>query len=251
MALQDDALRLVELDRLVFQTLMEGISEEGSRVLGEYLELRISLKSKMLDESVVSIEDGMAREVLHKISNGEGLPTDGFVKRLEELSGDDLALGEFDDVDIERLGSELFYSWFSHHEYVNALAELRPLILRSDAPQSVRRLVQEAKDCYAFQQYDAAFALCRMLIEASIRDICVRRGLLPEPDDKVVLLEKYSWRSLRNKVSCGSLNEKLEILYGRLCEVSHARRSATAEEARAMFRETLSAIEELYGNHGL
>jgi hypothetical protein len=63
-------------------------------------------------------------------------------------------------------------------------------------------------------------------------------------------IEKYRGKELRDKVSIGSLNEKAENLYSRLCEVVHARRSATAEEARAMFRRTLSLIEELYGSHG-
>ena len=250
MALQADALRLVELDGQVSQALIEGDAEELRRALLAWIELRESVKMQLLEASVISVGDAKAGEILRKIADGDDLQPDEIVKQLLRRD-DELTAEEFDDLDIERLGSELFYSWYSHHEYVRALAELRPLILRSDASQSVHRLVGEVKDCYAFQQYDAVFALCRMSIEASIRDICVRRGLLPEPDEKVILLEKYRWKELRDKVSIGSLNEKLEILYGRLCEVVHARRSATAGEARAMFRRTLSLIEELYGSHGL
>ena len=205
----------------------------------------------MLEESVISIEDATAREVLHKITSGEGLHSDKVLKLLEELSGDELTVGEFDDGDMEKLGDELFYSWYSHHNYVAALAELRPLILQCNTSGSVKHLVGQVKQCYAFQQYDAAFALCRTLLEASIRDICVRCELIPEPGDKAILLDKYSWRCLRDKVSCGSLNEKLKDLYGHLSEVLHARRSVTAEEVQAVFQETLSAIEELYGSHGL
>ncbi len=94
-------------------------------------------------------------------------------------------------------------------------------------------------------------SMCRTLLEASIRDICQRRGLFPEPSDNMTLSERYSWKCLRNKVSSGSLNHKLEVHYSRLCEVVHARRPATAGEALAKFRETLSVIEELYENHGL
>ena len=224
MTLQDDALRLAELDRQVIQALksfVEGNGEEFSHVLDEYRKLRIDLKSRMLDESAISIEDITAREILHKISRGEGLRFDKFVKWIEELSGDDLAFGEFDDADMEKLGDELFYSWYSPHSYVTALAELRPLILQCDTSPSVKHFVGQIKGCYAFQQYDAAFALCRTLLEASIRDICVRCELLPEPGEKVTLLEKYNWRCLRDKVSCGSLNEKLKGLYERLSEVLH------------------------------
>ena len=250
MALQDDILRLTRLDRQVVQALFEGNTEEFPRALGAYLELRSNLKREMLDESVISVEDATTREILHKISSGDGLRSDKIVERIQELGGGDLEVGELDDADVEELGSELFYSWYSHHEYVRALAELRPLILRSDASESVKRLTGQIKSCYAFQQYDAAFGLCRTLLEASIRDICVRRRLLPEPDNDAVLLEKYSWERLRNKISCGPLNGRLKNLYGRLSEVLHARRAVEIADVRDVFGETLLVVEELYDSHG-
>lgn len=88
------------------------------------------------------------------------------------------------------------------------------------------------------------------MLEASIRDISVRLGLLPEPTDNQTLVEHYSWGCLRNNVSSGRLNEKLKIHYGRLCEVTHARRATTAGDALAQLRDTLSVIEELYGYDG-
>ena len=242
MALQDDALRLAELNRQVVQTVMEGNGQEFGRALDAYRELRLSLKSRMLDEPTVSIEDARARGVLHKISTVEGLDTDWIVRKLEEFSGDDgLPFGKFDDAEIEHLGSELFYSWYSHHEYITALSELRPLILRCDTSMSVRRLVREVKQCYAFQQYNAVFAMCRALLEESARDIGKQRGLAR-------LSGKYG-PDLFKKVSSGPLRKKLGDLYGRLSKVLHALREATAKDAHEVFQETLSAVEELYEIH--
>ena len=251
MALQDDILQLAELDRQVVQALIENNTEEFLQVLGSYLETRSNLKREVLDESVVSVEDATAREILRRITNGDGLQSDEIVERLGGLGGGELAVGELDDAEVEDLGSELFCSWYSHHEYVRALAELRPLILRSSVSESVKRLVGQIKSCYAFQQYDAVFGLCRTLIEASIRDICVRRELVPKQVDDAALLEKYNWKCLRDKVSCGPLNEELKDLYGRLSEVLHARRSAGIAEVRKIFGETLRVIERLYESHGL
>lgn len=251
MSLQDDALRLVKLDQQVVRTLVEGNTEELGRALDAYIELRKSLKVRMLDESAASVEDAKAAEVLRNVGSGDGLPSDKIVERLAAHSGEELSAGEFDDVDLEELGSELFYSWYSHYDYVTALGELRPLILRCDPSESVKRLVGQVKSCYAFQQYDAAYGLCRTLLEASIRDICQRCGLFPDLGENVVLFEKYNWGQLRDKVSSGPLREQLSDLYRRLCEVLHARRTVTAEEARGVFRETLLVIEELYENHGL
>lgn len=252
MGLEGDALRLAELDQNVEQSLRQRNTEDLRRALTEYAELRISVQHARLDEDVVSTKNPRARDVLLRISSGEGLPADDIMRALGEVTGDSdlVEFGELTDADVEELGSRLLYSWYSHHEYVTGLAELRPLILECDPAGSVKRLLREAKHCYAFQQYDATLAMCRTLLEASIRDICQRRGLLPEADDSLNLLERYSWGYLRNKVSSGSLNDKLKVHYDRLCEVIHARRSATAGEAFTELREMLSVIEELYEIHG-
>jgi len=253
MSLQDDALRLAQLDRAVVRVMLESDTEELGRALTAYMEQRQSLKARLLDESVTTLDDEQAAGVLRKISGGDGLPSDQIIERLAPHSGEEVSVWEFDDEELLELGSELFYSWYSHHEYVTALGELRPLILRCAPSDSVKRLVRQVKNCYAFQQYDAAYGLCRTLLEASIRDICERCQLSRDLGENVVLYEKYTWRCLRGKVSVspGPLRERLSKLYGRLCEVLHARRTVEAEEAREAFRETLQVIEKLYEQHGL
>ena len=243
MTLQNDALQLVELNRQLIQTLgvlVEGNTEGGCRALEAYLVLRRGLRDRMLDESVILIEDTTAREILHKISSGESLDLDKVVRLLEEFTGVDLAVAEFDDAEMEKLGDELFYSWYSHHNYVAALAELRPLILQCDVSENVKHFVGEVKQCYAFQQYDAAIAMCRTLLEASARDVGERNG---QPFRKGM----YG-RKLFGKVSTGPLRGKLGDLYDCLSEVSHGRKTVTPEGTRVLFRETLSAIEGLYGS---
>ena len=229
MTVQDDALRLRELERLVVQTT-DSNTEDFGHALESYLKLKATLKRQILDESTISVEDPTARKVLRRI-----------VKAIEE----------FEDADIEELGTQIFYSWYSHYEYVSALGELRPLTLGCDTSESVRRLVEQTKRCYAFQQYDAAFGLCRILLEASIRDICVRRRLFPDLGEDDVLYEHLSWYKLRNKVSTGDLNGKLEKLYSRLSKVLHARRTVVPHDAREAYLETLQVVENLYEFHEL
>lgn len=249
-SLQDDALRLAELDRKVVRALLESNTEELARVLGAYTELRKNLKTRLLDESAVPVADADAAAVLRKISTGDGLPSDKVVERLAG-SGDEISVQAFDDEELGQLGSELFYSWFSHHDYISGLAELRPLILQAAVPESVSQLVGQVKGCYAFQQYDAAYALCRVVIEASVRDICVRGRLFPDLGDNVVLFEEHKWHKLRDKVSAGLLRERLRILYADLSAVVHSRKSVTKEEARGAFEETLQVVEQLYAENGL
>lgn len=229
--------------------MLESRTDELAHALGAYMELRKALKTRMLDESVAVVADPDAAEILRKITMGDGLPSDKIIERIFAHTGEDIKIHEFDCEEIEELGSELFYSWFSHYEYVLGLAELRPLILRAAIPESVLPLVRQVRDCYAFQQYDAAYALCRIVIEASVRDICIRRRLFPDLGDNVVLFEEHKWRKLRDKVSSGSLRERLRDLYADLSAVIHSRKSVSKKETREAFEETLQVVELLYAEH--
>jgi hypothetical protein len=219
--------------------------------LSEYQALRRDIRTHLLDQAVISISDLDAVALLQKITTGEGLPTDKVLQRIHSASGSDQPPEEFGEDDLEALGSDLFYSWFSHYEYIRGLAELRPLVVSGAVGESVSRLVRQIKDCYAFQQYDAAYSLCRAAIEASIRDICVRLQLFPDLGENVILFEKFSWTQLRDKVSSGDLRQRLSALYSDLSAVLHARKSVPKDEAHRAFEDTLQIIEQLYAAHGL
>ena len=243
MALQHDVLRLAELDQKIGQFITERKTKELSRALTEYVGLRESLQRKTLDEDWLLIEDARARDVLRRISSGEGLEADDFVRAWGQVKGNSelAAFGELSDAEVEELGLDLFYSWYSHHEYVRALDDLRPLILQCDASPTVKRLVGKAKQCYAFQQYDATVVMCRVLLEASAHDIGGRLGLARRKVGS-------DWKRVCDEVLSGSESlERSKNIYNRFSKVAHAEREATFQEALNAFHETLSALEELYG----
>jgi hypothetical protein len=250
-SLQQDALRLAELDRKVVRAVLESDNEDLADALIAYVDLRKNLKTRLLDESAIPVSDADAAAVVRKVTTGEGLPSDKVVEWFEAHGSDEISSADFDEEELSELGSRLFYSWFSHHEYIRGLAELRPLILQAAVPEAVAWLLGQVRNCYAFQQYDAAYALCRMVIEASVRDICVRRQLFPDLGDNVVLFEKYPWLKLRDKVASGPLRERLRILYADLSTVVHGRKSVTREEAYKAVEETLQVVEALYAENGL
>jgi hypothetical protein len=251
MPLQDDLLALAALDRRVVRDFVESNWDDLKDALFEYQAMRREIRIRVVDQTEVLLESEDAAALLQKITTGEGLPTDKVLAHLHSALGPKQALEEFAEEDLEELGSELFYSWFSHYEYIAGLAELRPLIVGGSVGESVSRLVRQVKDCYAFQQYDAAYGMCRAVIEASVRDICVRRQLFPDLGDNVVLFEEFKWSQLRDKVSSGPLRERLRCLYSRLCAVLHARKSVAKDEARRAFEETLQVVEQLYAANGL
>ena len=55
MALEDDALRLGKLDRQVVRALLENDIEEFPDALAAFFELRKDLRTRLLDEPVVSV----------------------------------------------------------------------------------------------------------------------------------------------------------------------------------------------------
>lgn len=60
MALQDDALRLAELNQKVVQSLANGDTGGFRRALDAYRNLKACLKKQLLDEDVVVVEDEKA-----------------------------------------------------------------------------------------------------------------------------------------------------------------------------------------------
>jgi len=251
MSLQDDLLALDLIDRRVVKAVVERDGDNLKPALSEYESLRKSIRTRLLDQSVAFVDDTHAVDLLRKITTGDGLPTDRLIKHLASLTDSDQLPEEFCEEELDALGSDLFYSWFSHIEYVTGLAELRPLVVRASVGENVARLVQQVKDCYAFQQYEAAYSLCRTVIEASIRDICVRCQLFPNLGENVILFEKFNWRQLRERVSSGSVQGQLKLIYSELSTVLHGRKSVSKDEARQAFENTLQVVEKIYMAHGL
>jgi hypothetical protein len=251
MSLQDDLLALDIIDRRVIKAAVESDLESLMPAVSEYESLRKSIRTRLLNQSVASVDNARAIDLLRKITTGDGLPTEKIIEHMLSMTGSDQFQEEFGQDELDTLGSDLFYSWFSHVEYVTGLAELRPLVVRASVRDNVARLVRQIKDCYAFQQYEAAYSLCRTVIEASVRDICVRCQLFPNLDENVILFERFTWGHLRKKVSSGSLEEQLKLIYSELSTVLHGRKTVSKDEARHAFENTLEIIEKLYMAHGL
>jgi len=244
MSLEIDAQRLAALERQCRNSLLTELSsllteqripEAGT--LSSYLELRNELRLRLLDTPVVKIADADAVRVLRRVFGAENGSLDAFLRHIGAIHGHGL-----DEFELETTGGDLFYEWFSHLEYGEPLAQLRPIILNVDISSAIYELVQEAKHCFVFQQYNAVYALCRMAIEAGARDICNRNDSSLGENLKTL----HNWRILKDKVAVGHTNTILKALYDELCSVVHARRSVTKDEARTMFHRTMDMIERLY-----
>jgi hypothetical protein len=240
-----DSIKLDKLNREVVKAVIEWNPDDFGKSLKEYVDTKIKIKTALIDYPVAKIHDDLAKDVLIKISQGQSFQADNIIKMLESKSQEGVSLEALDESEIEQFGSDLFYSWFSHYEYIEALYDIGSLIVSITIPETLRKYVSEARSCYAFQQYNAVYGLCRTILEAAIRHACERKGFI-EKRGNVVDIEYYKPAELINKAAKGDLRQRLKDIYCKTSTLLHGRKIITSEDAKQMFRDTLKAVQDLY-----
>jgi hypothetical protein len=243
--LTQDAIKLDRLNREVVKAVLEWNPDNIGKSLKEYITIEVKIKTALIDFPVAKIHDHLAKNVLSKIGQGESFQADNIIKMLESRSQEKVSLEALDDSEIEQLGSDLFYSWYSHYEYIEALYDIGSLIVSMTIPESLRAYVSEARSCYAFQQYNAVYGLCRTILESAIRHTCERKGFIKKSGN-VVDIESYKPAELINKVAKGDLRDRLKDIYSKTSTLLHGRKTINSEDAKQMFMDTLKAVQDLY-----
>lgn len=247
--LTQTALKLNEKNKLAIKAVTKGDFEQLTKHLDEFAKLKKEIKSKLVDCHFAEIKHPKARDILQKISLQESLSADKMIKVNEGRLREKLDLYELDDYDIENLGSELFYSWFSHYEYIRNLYGFGSLILGISVPSNLQCFVSEARLCYAFQQHNAVYSLCRTILEATIKDICLQARLVKPNKNGDINFESYTTKQLRDNVSIGSLNDRIKNLYRKTSLLIHGNKTILDSDAADAFYETLKIVQELYSTH--
>lgn len=246
------ASRVKELNKLVIKAVAEWDIEQLAKYVDEYRELKKEIKSVLMEHPVVNIpdiRDKYAREILQKISSGEILPVE---RAFQGSILEEYFIDKLEEDEIEQLGSDLFYSWFSHYEYIEGLYNIGSLILAvGKIPEYLAHFVSEARSCYAFQQYSAVYSLCRTILEISIRDVCVRNGIIQDKSEKVKPLEYYELDlhemivKICKLTKYKPLKERLNNIRLKTNFLIHGNKTISGEEAKDMLRETLKVVQEL------
>ncbi|MCK5739276.1 hypothetical protein KAH55_08845, partial [bacterium] len=134
------------------------------------------------------------------------------------------------------------YPWFGPTEYIERLIEIGILILDIDIPTELNFILQETRQCYAFEQHIAVYSLCRTFLESAMRDIGLKTGDI-KPNRK-----PRSGKKLINLISKNDTNLKMEIedLYGRLSDIAHGAQLSDLNGAKKTFRKTTLVVQKLY-----
>jgi len=243
--LRQDAIKLKKLNKLSVKLILEWDIEKLAEVLQNYIDLKKEIKKNLIDYPIANIHDIAAQEILRKIQQEEPFQADNILKTFEYQMGESFEYDKLDYEDIEEL-SDLFYSWFSHHEYLEGLYEIGSLIVGFSVPDTLETYISEARTCYAFQQYNAVYGLCRTILEISIRHRCERKGIIRHQKGSIVDFDEYRPGELINKSTRGALRDQVKEIYTNTSALLHGRKTVSSDDAKKMFKDTLKVVQDLY-----
>lgn len=253
--LVETSLRLREVNRLIDKAFEEGNSKVIRAHLLEFLKLKKEIKTLLIDTPNANIRNIDAREIIRKISMEEPFPADEIWALIEldheQKTGEKIPYDELDEDQIDKLGSDLFYSWFSHYDYIRNMYRIGSLILGISVPKELEIYVAEARRCCAFEQYNAVFSLCRTILEASIKHIIDKRNIINRKTGKPFDFgPKCCINDLICAVSRNKLRERIkDLYYEKTSPVVHGKISVGYQEAGDILKRTLEAVHELYDFH--
>jgi hypothetical protein len=245
------ALWLKELDKSITKSIMEKSSEDITQLVFEFTLIRKLLKTYIMDKPVLKIHNRGAQSIIKKISEDHTFAADKYINDLENIAGEEIHLNELDVDELDDIANDIFLNWYSQYDYVMNLYKIRSLILGISVPNNLKKFIEEARRCYAFQQYNAVYSLCRTILEISIKDICERKGIIKKRKDNVSDIDDYKIGSLIDKISTGELKNRVKnIYYHQTSILIHGGKIVTPKETEDMFLRTLQTIEQLYEHQG-
>jgi hypothetical protein len=243
----EDALTLKNIDQdVLIASKNVTISSLPSllTLLTRFSQIKKRLQGNRAEASAIPVEDPEVKSILQTL-NPNSIQTfysDDIISVIETYLG--ASFQELTDYEIDELGSKLLYTWISHHEYVSDLFKISTLIIRKDAPKHLSIYIKEAKNCYAFQQYNAVLTLSRTILEAAAKDLCFAiNPFLSKP-------KKFN-KAISTVSSEEEIKERANRLYGDTSDVVHGKKVVTKQEAATVFTKTIAIIQELYSTHGL
>ncbi|MGO8929713.1 MAG: hypothetical protein ACLQU3_22835 [Limisphaerales bacterium] len=219
MDVEQQALELAEIRRRASEALTSGD-------IDTYLELIVPRAT-----AIERLQNALLESAVHVVKDP------GTSRLLAEIE-----LSEIEDMD--QAGMRLLYSWLAPRDYALALSRVNALISPISVPETLRQVVEEARQCYAFQQPNAVYSLSRTILETAVNDICVRIGRMPNHD-----LRKWSFCCRLGFLLSGPRHTQALDHYHLLCRLVHGGTTVTSGDALTALAETLGYVSHLYAVH--
>lgn len=248
--IEQKALQLKTLEKDSLRNLAEGKYEVFLESIANFRSTKDEIKKIILQYPMIEIADPEARKTVNSLINGEDLPLE---KALSASVVGDFLKEDFDDNELWEIGSDVFYSWFSHYDYITGLLRIGSLIINgSKVPRNLEIFADEARHSYVFQLYHATCSVCRTLIEVTIKDLCIENNILPNDTERIKRLDNRK-TSLVNLISELCFLDKYSPFLNRLNRIKrktnfvvHGNKKVTETEAYETIRESFQLVQDLY-----
>ena len=167
------------------------------------------------------------------------------------------------------LAEEFFDTIYFGESYIRDLYNCGILIARiGSLPEFLKDFINEVRECFAFEKYLAVCALCRTILEISIRDLYNLEGFNDKKSQEHAIAEGYfskkkkgsKWKyaedyniSLHDmtNVLCKlpeyeNFRQEIRDLKTEMNRVIHGNKTSNREESKNMIKRTLELIHNLY-----
>jgi len=226
----------------------QNIAKDFFNLVDDFIRIRNEIRKEFTHFDSIEIEDQEVIDILRKISSEKDFIADLVINVLDKDSTNNLH--ELSDAEIDELSSEVLFSWIGPREYVEGIIEVGVLVTNTTLPKIFQSYLEQARKCYAFQQYDAVNALARIILEIALRDICVQCGYIIELQDHKEFYNKYPPKNLINFVAEGKLKDEIkELYYERLSPKIHGLEYLLDKNVQIELKNTLRLVEKLYDKH--
>lgn len=233
-------------------------TKESGDVMGmvglifEFRDLRVELIDLSISSGVIKTETDQERALVRAvIKDDPSFPLNSaltvlFEKILPHNFNGTAAPEIFSQEAFQDLAEEHFDSWFSSWGYISAMMQVGSIVVHADVDEHLKTIVDEIKQCYAFEQYHAVVILCRTLLETSMRSIGVRQGEITEDYDTQKFYDNYPPSKLFEIVSKGLFRKELSKIYYEISEIVHGLESVDNREAVEVMKKTFSYVERMW-----
>ena len=236
---------MIEADQKVTKAVVESDFKNLMDLILEFRDKKIKVQKGLAELGVVEDADQSEKEVLSRVQRK--FPADSVIEQMERKA--DVSFYELSYDEATEIGSDLFYSWISHYEYVRDIFKVNTLIFITKIPERLRQYIMEARDCFALQQHNAVVSMCRTILEAAAKDLCEKKGFFKPHGKNVIEINPKVFNQLIKNISGGKLKRRAQTLYYHACSVIHGDLSMNADEALRVLRETMDVVQELYFSH--
>jgi hypothetical protein len=252
MSIEALALEVLSLKKAASEALAQGDTDAFMLASSMEIQKQRQLRLEVTTHNFIEVESKAAKDLLRKIRSEVSEEEQAMAEILKQIEDEGTSGLLIEDAgDIDDLTGKLLYSWFSDREYVLGLFRSGAVVIRCRVPYELKNLVEEARQCFAFQQHNAVISLCRTILESAVTDIGVRTGLIPKSAlTRRDFYKQYPpWERI-DAVSREPLRTQMHNFYDVASAVIHGRTSAGIVSALEALKSTLTMVETLYSQHG-